>query len=82
MKMFHVYYESSVGPLKAVETTGVESIGDVEKLLPLHVNSYGVEADSPEEAIQKANEVGFKYVSREKMMDLKATLLNLKAQVD
>lgn len=70
MKMFHVYKLHQHGEYYAIETTGCKSIQEVERRLPKLVNHYGVNANTPEEAIEKAIAAGFKWKSPEEMQAL------------
>jgi hypothetical protein len=74
MRQFHVYKDSPDGEYKTVDTTGCQSVVEVESLLPCNVNWYGTTANTPQEAIQKAKEGGYQYKSPDEMRNLESRI--------
>ena len=80
MKLFHVYVEKD-GTYKAVETTGCQSVEEVELRLPRNVGWYGTNANNAEEAIAKAKAQDLKYVPPERMQSLEVRARALRTQL-
>jgi hypothetical protein len=76
MRQFHVYKDSPDKEHQVVDTTGCQSVEEVELLLPPNVDWWGGMANTPQEAIQKAKEEGCQYTPPEEIRNLE--LINQK----
>jgi len=58
MRQYHVFQREENGIYEAVDTTGCNTVAEVEARLPPGVNWYGTTANSPEDAITEAKKNG------------------------